>query len=289
MAQASVSELIRRMEEELGLPLFLRGRRRLILTSAGTVLLPYAEQAVAAVDEGRNAVAATESISRGTVTFGMMRNWRYYGLSSLVQDFHREYPYVALRIVGQSSIEVARSVAGGDLEAGIVVLPVNDTGLEVTPLIRDEVLYATTDRSVMGQPLTMRRLVDLPFLVYDASYGWNAPTRRQLVERIQMEGLQLAPVIELERVEAVLELVAEGLGGTVVPRTIARSPACPDGVLTVPLAEPLFDTIAFIKRKATVLSPAARELSRRATSSLLASVADPLQRLASTPPPVPGS
>jgi DNA-binding transcriptional LysR family regulator len=279
MAQASVSELIRRMEDECGLRLFTRGGRRLVLTAAGAELLPFAEQAVASVDEGRQALQSIGSLSGGVVTFGLLRNAAFYLLADLAQEFHKAYPQVRLRLVGQNSTEVAAGVSEGDLEAGLVVLPVDDAGLKVTPLIRDEVLYASADPDRLTSPMDMRRLAQAPLILYDAHYGWTDPTRRQLAERAQFEGLKIEPVIEVEHVESALQLVARGLGDTIISRAVAESPACPPGVRTVPFAEPLFDTIAFIQRASTVLSPGARELARRARSTLLACISDPSQRV----------
>ena len=65
MSQASVSELVRRMEDECGLPLFTRGSRRLVLTTAGTELLPFAEQSVLAADRGRQALRSLRSLGGG--------------------------------------------------------------------------------------------------------------------------------------------------------------------------------------------------------------------------------
>jgi len=279
MAQASVSELIRRMEDEFGMPLFIRGGRRLVLTSAGAELLPFAEQAVSAVDEGSQVLKSIGSLDGGVVTFGLLRNAAYYLLPELVEEFRADFPNVRLRLVGQNSSAVAAAVSEGELEAGLVVLPIDDAGLKVTPLIRDEVLYASADPERVAAPMTIRRMVKADLIMYDACYGWSDPTRRQLAERAQLEGLKIEPTIEVEHVEAALKLVARGVGDTVISRAVAESPFCPPEVLTVPFAEPLYDTIAFIQRASSVLSPGARELARRARSTLLAGITDPAQRV----------
>ncbi|GAA2260489.1 LysR family transcriptional regulator [Actinomadura luteofluorescens] len=279
MAQASVSELIRRMEEEAGLALFIRGGRRLVLTSAGAELLPFAEQAVSSVDEGRAALRSIGSLDGGAVTFGLLRNASYYLLPDLAQQFHEAFPNVRLRLVGQNSSEVAAAVSKGELEAGLVVLPVEDAGLRVTPLIRDEVFYASADPERLAAPMTIHRMAEADLVMYDARYGWSDPTRRQIAERAQLEGLRIEPIIEVEHVEAALALVARGVGDTIISRAVADSPFCPPEVGTVSFAEPLYDTIAFIQRTSSVLSPGARELARRARSTLLAGITDPAQRV----------
>ncbi|MFG1926072.1 LysR family transcriptional regulator [Cryptosporangium sp. NPDC048952] len=269
MSQASVSELIRRLEEEHGMPLFTRGPRRLILATAGEELLPYAEQAVAAAESGVQALRSLRSLGGGVATFGVLRNADYYLLTNLVEQFHDAYPNVRVRLVGQNSVEVAASVAAGDLEAGLVVLPIDDAGLTVRPLLRDEVVYASVDPTRLTEPITTRQLAESELILYDAHYGWKDPTRRQLSERAQLEGVKLEARIEVEHVEAALKLVARGVGDTFVSRAVTQGLTFPAGVGTVPFAEPLFDTVALVQRESTVLSPATREIARLAREMLL--------------------
>jgi DNA-binding transcriptional LysR family regulator len=269
VTQASVSELIQRMEEEYRLALFTRGGRRRVLTSAGRELVPFAEQSVTAADHGAQALRSLRSLAGGVATFGLMRNAGFYLLSDLAQDFHEQYPQVRMRLIGQNSAEVATAVSTGELEAGLVILPVDDDGLKVTPLMRDEVLYASHALPRDAAPVTIRQLAETRLILYDAHYGWNDPTRRQLAERASREGLQLDPWIEVEHVEAALNLVARGVGDTVISRAVADSTACPSVVQTVPFAEPIYDTIALIQRRSAILSPATSELARLARRTLL--------------------
>jgi DNA-binding transcriptional LysR family regulator len=269
ISQASVSELVRRLEADHGLPLFTRGGRRLVLTSAGSAFLPYAEQAVAAVDDGEQALRALGSLGGGVATFGLLRNADYYLLSSLVEQFHERYPDVRVRLVGQNSVEVAAAVAAGELEAGLAVLPLDDAGLKVTPLLRDEVVYVSRDARRLRRPVTTADLAQARLILYDAHYGWKDPTRRQLAERAQLEGLRLEALIEVEHVESALGLVARGIGDTFVSRAVAESAAFPADLGLVPFAEPLHDTVALLEREGSVLSPATRELARLAREMLL--------------------
>ncbi|QFU89461.1 LysR family transcriptional regulator [Amycolatopsis sp. YIM 10] len=269
VAQASVSELIRKLEDEHGAPVFSRGPRRLVLTAAGTALLPFAEQAVAAADAGAQALRSVRSLQGGVATFGLLRNAAYYLLSDLAQQFHERYPDVRIRLIGLNSVEVAAAVSAGTVEAGLVVLPIEQDDLAVTPLLRDEVVYVSADPARVAEPITIRQLAEARLILYDAHYGWKDPTRRQLAERAQLAGVRLAPWIEVEHVESALALTARGVGDTIVSRAVATSSSRPDGVHTVPFAEPLFDTIALVRRRAEVLSPASQELARLAQQMLL--------------------
>ena len=98
------------------------------------------------------------------------------------------------------------------------MLPVDDEGLEVRPARREEVVYVSRDPGRVREPVTIERLAEAPLILYDAHYGWSDPTRRQLQERAQRAGVQLEPVIEIEDMDAALELTASGLGDTIAPK-----------------------------------------------------------------------
>ncbi|MEY6568438.1 LysR substrate-binding domain-containing protein, partial [Streptomyces sp. PGLac3x] len=267
-AQAAASDLGRRREAELDAELFVRGSRTLTLTAAGQELLPYAQEAVAAADGGVRAVHSLGSLGGGTATFGVLRNADYYLLANLVQMFHARYPAVRVRLVGQNSAETASAVAAGDLEAGLVVLPIDDEGLAVTPLMRDEVRYVSATEERTREPVTIEAFAAAPLVLYDAHYGWKDPTRRQLAERAQLAGVTVDPLIELEHVEAALKLAAAGVGDTIASPAVIASPTFPAGLRTASFAEPLYDTIALVRRRGHPLSRATRELARLAEDTI---------------------
>lgn len=267
-AQATVSELVRSLEDEYASPVFTRVARGLVPTAAGQALLPHAERAVAAADAGEQTLRRIRSLDGGVATFGLLRNAHYYLLSDLAEAFQERYPEVRMRLVGLNSVDVAAEVRAGTVEAGLAVLPVPGDGLEVTPLVRDEVLFATSDPARAARPVEVDVLTERRLILFDAHYGWDDPTRRQLVDRAQQAGLTLTPWIEVEHVESALALVGRGVGETIVPRAVARSSACPPTVHTVGFTTPLHDTIALVRRENATLSPATRELARMAQQML---------------------
>src|SRR5919202_7047258 len=123
LAQPSLSEQVRRLEAELGVPLFARVGRGLELTEAGRTLRPEAERTLAAAREAAESVRGMRDLTGGTVAFGTFGSAHHYLLGGLIQDFRSRHPGVRLRVVGQNSAEVADAVRDGRLEAGLVVLP----------------------------------------------------------------------------------------------------------------------------------------------------------------------
>jgi DNA-binding transcriptional LysR family regulator len=264
MAQPSLSEQVRRLEGELGVALFARVGRGLELTEAGRLLRPHAERTLAAAQEAAESVREVRDLSGGTVAFGTFGSAHHYLLGGLVEDFRTRHPNVRVRAVGQNSVEVADAVREGSLEAGLVVLPIDDRGLDVRPALREEILYVSADPTRTSQPMTIEHLAEAPLILFDARWGADDPTRRQLRERAQRAGVKLEPQIEVEYVTAALELCARGLGDTVSSASIIRTRGYGRKLTGAPFDPPLYDTFAFITRRNAHLSPAAREFMRLA-------------------------
>ena len=261
MAQPSLSEQVRRLEAELGVRLFHRVGRGLTPTEAGNALRPHAERTLDAAEAARESVVAVRELRGGTATFGTWGTARYYPGVDLVAEFRRRHPTVRVRVVGQNSSEVVEAVRAGELEAGMIALPIDDRGLDVQPIMRDEYVYASTDPARVRRPVTIEALAEAPLILPDASFGSEDPTRRQLAELAQRVGVSIQPEIDVEDVEAAIELAARGLGDTIVARGIllAMGRRVPKRLGWVPFDEPIYDTFAFIARTNAPLSPASRE------------------------------
>ena len=260
LKQPSVAEQVRRLEAELGVPLFARRKRRLMLTAAGEALRPHAEQALATCREGTEAVRAHRTLRGGIASFGLPRNADLYELTDLAAEMHARHPLVGIRLIGQNSVDVADSLRGGALEAGLVVLPVDDGGLDIEPVVRDEVLYASADPQRVAGPVGIAAVAEAPLVLYDAHYGNMDPTRRQLHARLQQGGARLSPQIEVEYLRGALRLVAQGVGDTIVAQAAVDGGYVPAGVHTAPFEVPLYDMLAVAKPRGLPLSPATREL-----------------------------
>jgi DNA-binding transcriptional LysR family regulator len=272
MAQPSLSEQIRRLEAELGVALFTRAGRGLTLTEAGRLLRPHAERTLADAQDAVESVRGVRTLAGGTVTFGTFGSAHHYLLAGLIGDFRSRHPNVRVRAVGQNSAEVAEAVREGMLEAGLVALPVDDRGLEVRPAMREELQYVSADPKHVAEPMTIERLADAPLILYDARWGSDDPTRRQLRERAQEAGVRIEPQIEVEYITAALELAARGLGDTISPRSIVLARGYGRKLHAASFDPPFEETFAFIQRRNAPLSPAVREFVRLAERRVAALV-----------------
>src|SRR3954462_5915809 len=220
MSQPSLSEQVRRLEAELGVPLFVRAGRGIELTEAGRLLRPHAERTLAEAQGALESVREVRDLSGGSVTFGFFGGAHHSLLGGLVQEFRAQHPQVRVRAIGQNSAEVADAVRDGTLEAGLVILPVDDAGLEVRPERSEELVYVSADPERVKAPVTIEKLASAPLILYDARWADQDPTRVTLRERAQRAGVRLEPVIEVEYMTAALDLAARGLGDTVTLRSL---------------------------------------------------------------------
>lgn len=276
MAQPSLSEQVRRLEDELGVALFRRVGRGLVPTEAGLTLRDHAERVLQDVDAARDAVAEGRDLRGGTATFGIFGQARVYPITPAVAEFRRRHPGVRLRLVGLNSAEVADAVRAGELEVGMVALPVDDRGLEVRPLIRDEFVYVSADPARLKHAQTIEDVAAAPLVMYDASYRRDDPMRRQLNQTAQQAGITLLPEVDVEDLEMAVELAAAGVGDTLLSRGVILTlgDRMPAGLGWVPFLTPIYDHIAVVQRRGVRPSPASREFLSLAEAQVLALAAE---------------
>jgi DNA-binding transcriptional LysR family regulator len=272
LAQPSVSEQVRSLEAELGVQLFARVGRGLKPTEAGRELRPHAERVLHAVEAARESVVAVRELRGGTAAFGIWGHARFYPGMDIVAEFRTRHPNVRVRLLGLNSAEVVDALRSGDLEAGMVALPIDDRGLDVRPITRDEIVYVSTDPARLKGRVDIRRLAAAPLILADASYGADDPTRRQLAELAQRAGVTIEPQIDVEDIESALSLVEGGFGDTIVSRGVLWSlgSRLSKRIGWTPFAQPIYDTFAFAWRRGSQLSPAGREFLALAEERLMA-------------------
>jgi DNA-binding transcriptional LysR family regulator len=270
LSQPSLSEQVRRLEAELGVALFQRVGRGIVPTEAGRTLRDHAIRVLAAVDDARDSVAAIREIRGGTASFGTWGTARYYPGTEIVADFRDLHPGVRVRQVGQNSSEVVEMVRSGTLEAAMIALPIDDRGLEVVPIMHDEVVYASVHQSHLRGPVTIKTVAAHPLVLSDSTFGTEDPTRRQLAERAQRAGVDIDPEIDVEDIEASIALAGMGHGNTVVALGMLHGLGdnVPADLGWAPFSEPMYDTFAFINRRGGHLSPASRAFFELAETRL---------------------
>jgi len=245
LTQAAVSLQMRALEAELRRELFDRGGRMAVLNADGRELLPQVRRLLALYDEMRLPLVPPEAMA-GAVAVGAVVSVMG-GLSQVVARMKRAYPALDVRLVGAKSIELAAQVEAGELDAAVLVESVGRLPgtLRWTPLYQ-EPLVAIASRDSPGQT-AREALAANPFLRFDRGQRTG-----MLVERaLRRAHLRVNEFLELNSIEALVELVRQQVGVTVVPQ-LRRARWLEDEALRVlPLqgGTPVMRTVGMLERR----------------------------------------
>lgn len=261
IAQPSLSEQIRRLERQLGVTLFVRTNRSLILTDAARTLVPHAERTLTSARASVDAVAPVRELTGGIVTYGTFSTGSHLFHADLVERFHGLHPGVGVRLVSANSARIAEEVREGRIECAVVALPVDDRGLDMTPVEwSPETVYLSSDPGRTRRAKTMAELAQARVVMPEIMWGDTDPTRLRLLHAAQRSGLTITPHIEVDSPASALELAARGVADTIVTYTLAHHLGLLGALHHCSLDPQLREDFGIITRRHSDLSPAAEVL-----------------------------
>jgi DNA-binding transcriptional LysR family regulator len=239
--QSSVSAQIQELEAELGVQLFDRLNKRVILTEEGQRLLVYAEKLLSLAEEARAAFSTrTEPI--GAVTLSAPETLCTYRLPPVLHQFRTTFPHIQVHFRPLPVPELRRSVLEGRVDVAFLLEePLRATGLVVEPLLREPLLVVAPPE----HPLTQRPLVtpaDLegePVLLTEVGCSYRNLFKRALAAA----GVYPTTNLELNSVEAIKQCVMLGMGITVLPEVAVRMEVTQGRLVALPWSEPGFEVM----------------------------------------------
>lgn len=258
VAQPALSQQIRRLEGELGLPLVERTTRRVAMTEAGELLVGRARRVLAELDGALAELQALKGLLAGRVTVGAMHTMGPIDVSLVLAEFRRRHPGVELTVREHSSEELAELVRIDELDLAFLSVTerVESHGLGLHRLVSEELVAVLPP----AHRLARRRRVRLADLAAEEfiSYRPGARLREALVSAAQDAGFEPRITLESNESERIRRLVSRGLGVAVLPRSDAERPGAE--VAAVRLVEPrLFRDITLAWRQQRRHPPAAAE------------------------------
>ncbi len=214
-AQSSVSAQIQALEEELGVQLFDRMGRYILLTEAGERLIQYAEKIIDLADETR-AEIRDEKEPRGSLTIRVPQSLSAYRLTSVLREFHKRFPTVGLILTPCAHESVRKDLQKGGIDLAFLLTDsYSAADLEVEVLgFESIVLVASPTHRLAKQELVRTRDLQGETVLLskvDCSY------RRQFERMMQEEGAFPGSTPIFHSVDSLKRCVIEGMGVTVLP------------------------------------------------------------------------
>jgi len=266
VAQPSLSQQIRKLEAEVGQPLFDRLPRSVVLTEAGRCLLDYARQILASIGDARRCVDELKGKIAGDVAVGAIPTIAPYVLPELVVTFQQHYPDVTLHIVEDVTAGIVRRIEAGELDVALASTCQKSPSLRIEPVGAEPLLALVPEAHPLARQsvITFDDLKSQRFLLLHEMHCLSQQVHHQLESR------RLHPEIALagSQLSTIANMVAAGIGVSIVPQMMVRHHATP-GCITLPFAPPVPEReLNFLSNPLRFQSKAAAEFRREATAVL---------------------
>lgn len=236
LAQPSLSRQIAALERSVGVPLFLRIRRRLVLSPAGSLFLVGAREIIRRSDELVRDAQRAHRGELGTLHLGFVQSATFQALPRLVGSFRAANPDVVLDAQAMTTLHQVDALRDGRIDVGLLRLPISEPTLATRVVSCDPLVVALPagHRLAAQKRVRLAELADEPFILYKRVEG---PTVQDtIIGYCMAAGFSPRIVQEAIDVQTIVALVAADLG---VSLLIAPTPPTDDAVAYRPLAEDL--------------------------------------------------
>jgi LysR family hydrogen peroxide-inducible transcriptional activator len=286
VSQSALSEQIQKLEHEVGKPLFDRNRRRIVPTPAGQVLIELAHRILEQVENAKQEIQKSDGIMCGHIHLGVLPTIAPYLLPHVFAQFRPQCPALDVRIHEDMTARVLHMLDDGDMDLGIVSLPIQEHGFEIEELFTEELLLALPSAHPLAAKETIR-LDDLSSEKFILMKEGHCLGDQALVFCHRHD---FRPYIEFRssQIETIQSFVMAGLGISLIPQMAKMTGRFP--LIYRSLEKPIpTRTIVAVWRSKHEPTKAMNELLKHFRQVSKTYVQPTDQQLASalTPPPAP--
>lgn len=223
LTQPAITLQVKALEDEVGLKLFDRSGKTIVLTEAGTRLLRHAEQIAAQVHAARQDLAQLAVKNGGEMIVGASTTIAQYVLPRLLADFLKREVGIQISIVSGNNDKVVQDVLEGDIDMGLIEGPARQPLLKTERFLVDEIaVIVHAHHPWADKIISLQELERAPLIMREKGSG----TRRVVENTLRDAGIRLKDLnisMEFDSTEAIKASVEAGLGlGFVSRRAITK-------------------------------------------------------------------
>ena len=254
VSQPTLSTQIKKFEDELGVPLIERNPRNVMLTDVGVAVVARARAMLHEADQIKNIARRAKDPESGTVKIGIFPTLGPYLLPHVVPNIVKKFPKLELMLFEEKTESVLKKLHDGDLDAGIIALPIHDDTLHTEFLFEESFVLAVPKGSALAK-LKKIKLSDLAnerLLLLDDGHC----LRDQALEVCQMAGVGERAGFRATSLETLRHMVSANVGMTLLPALTVQPPVPPTpNVVLIPFADPVPNRrIAIVWRRTSALT-----------------------------------
>lgn len=254
--QPAVSQTIRKLESDIGEPLFDRSSRDANLTDAGRLLVDYAEKLLNLRSEAGSAITELRELHTGKLAIAANEFTSIY-LLPVLEKFRHQSPMIKIAVQRSLSSQIAQDILNHKVEMGMLSFTPDVPGLRSIIVYKDELAFVMHPR----HPLASAKEVHIRQLGAESFIAHNVPSqyRAKVLEAFRRHKTPLNMQVELPTIEAIKRFVAMGNGVALVPGICVEGELKRGELVHVPVRELKFERkLHLIHRKNSSLSHAAR-------------------------------
>ena len=253
VSQPTLSMQIRKLEEELGVALFERAPRKVMLTPAGQDMVQRARRVLAEVDQMKEAARRSKDPEAGVLRLGVFPTLGPYLLPHVVPQLRERFPQLELQLVEEKSDILLQRLREGRLDAALLALPLHDEQLHAQFLFEEPFVFAAPAQHPLaqGDALSIDALTDETLLLLEDGHC----LRDQALDVCRLSGAQEKAGFRATSLETLRQMVAAGAGVTLLPALAVHAPvAQPSNIRVVPFRDPPPSRrIALVWRKSSAM------------------------------------
>jgi DNA-binding transcriptional LysR family regulator len=225
VTQAAISMQIRQLEDEVGLPLFTRTPRRVLMTEAGDLLLERARKILREHDAALDEIAEIAGAEYGRLRIGSASAmFTTNQLPKILQKLKDKFPKAGISVSSGTSAALVQKIINGELDVAFVSLPVENSNIQTELLFSDEIVAIANPK----HPLAKQKVISAAALAGEplilGEHGGN--TRRQIDDFFLQVGVKPNVVMELSRQSAINRMVENNMGvGIASAKTVKQAVA----------------------------------------------------------------
>lgn len=262
VSQPTLSTQIKKLEKQLGVELVERSSRQVMLTRAGERVVQHARIILREVETIQDVANGALDSASGTVRVGLFHTLAPYLLPHTMPEVRERFPDLEVLLVEDKTEELLRQLRGGELDAAILALPVQDNDLEHLHLFdEDFVLAVPAGHSLANttDPLAVQQLINENVLLLEDGHC----LRDQALAVCQMAGVAERAGFRATSLETLRHMVAAGVGVTLLPKLAVSEPIPQSSDISLlPFESPApTRSIAMVWRKSSTESTFMAELA----------------------------
>lgn len=219
ISQPAVSQAIKQLENQLGVPLFNRTRRGMELTAqGGKVIFSKVEEALSLFGEAESLISQINTCATGTIRIGASDTIFEYFLADKIVRFHEQFPAVKIELLSDVSPRTLEDLKNNKCDVAFVNLPIQlESDLTLYgDFMRLSDIFVASDKypELLNRDVPLAEVAKYPLVSLDK----NTVASQSLTRFLSTVGVQIEPQMEIGSWELMKRLVAQGMGVGVIPR-----------------------------------------------------------------------